>query len=407
MAGLCGWVFGETTAPKVDLNAEKVVAGNNAFGFELYGKLKGLGGNRGNVFMSPYSISTALGMTYAGARGNTEAQMAKVMHFEVGQGALHPAFGAIISDLKGRDKKAYELTTANALWAQKGYPFRKEYFELVMGNYGAGLENVDFAGATEEARRTINAWVEKETKDKIKELFKPGVLDDGTRLVLTNAIYFKGKWEEAFDKKRTKDEVFHVDAIMLRGQPIVPFMHMNARFKYWEGDGFQMLELPYKGDELAMVIFLPRAVDGLAKLEEKLTAENVMKWMGQMQSQEVEVALPRFKMESEFSLGGTLSAMGMTDAFSLERADFSGMTEKGQLYISAVVHKAYVEVNEEGTEAAAATGVAIAPTAVPEPRTPVVFKADHPFFFMIRDKGTGSILFMGRVVDPSGAEGRK
>ena len=386
----CWWAWAETAALKTDPNAEKVVAGNNTFGFELYGKLRG---QEGNLFLSPYSISTALGMTYAGARGNTEAQMAKVMHFGVGQEALHRAFAGIIGDLKGRDKKAYELTTANALWAQKGYPFRKEYFELVKHNYGAGLENLDFAGATEEARKTINAWVEKETKEKIKELFKPGVLDDQTRLVLTNAIYFKGKWATQFDKKLTKDDAFH----LAKGKDVtVPMMHVKAEFRYSEYAECKVLELPYVGEGLSMMVVLPAGVEGLGKLEEKLDAEHVDNWLGQMEEREVEVALPRFKVTSEFRLDDVLKAMGMTDAFSWERADFSGMTGKSDLFIGAVVHKAYVEVNEEGTEAAAATGVGM----MGKSEQPTIFQADHPFFFMIRDKKTGSILFMGRVMDP-------
>ncbi len=373
----------------------QVVAGNNAFAFDLYGKLKG---QEGNLFLSPFSISTALAMTCEGARGETETQMAKVLHFEEGVAVLHEAFGWIIKDVNGRGRKNYELSVANALWAQKNYTLRKEYVEVVRKGFGAGLENVDFVGATEEARKTINAWVEKQTKEKIKELIQPGVLNERTRLVLTNAIYFKGKWAQEFDKKLTKDEVFHV----AKGKDVrIPMMHQDAEFRYGETDGCQVLELPYRGDEMTMVVFLPKEVAGLGKLEERLTLETLNKWTEKMGRREVEVLLPRFKMEGEFSLKDVLIGMGMTDAFDPGKADFKGMTgEEKDLYVSAVVHKAYVDVNEEGTEAAAATGVVMKTQSIaPEP--PVVFKADHPFVFVIRDRKTGSILFMGRVVDPS------
>ena len=292
-----------------------------------------------------------------------------------------------------------ELAQANGLWAQKDYKFRKEYFDLVTQNYGAGVENLDFKGATEEARKTINAWVEKQTKDKVKELLTPGIITQLTRLVLTNAIYFKGEWETQFEKGKTKNEAF----TMADGTKAdVPTMHGKLEASYGEGEGFQMLELPYKGRELSMVVYLPNKADGIAELEGKLTAGDfaARKFGGELwrlHSREVEVALPKFKMTSEFRLDETLKAMGMKDAFG--DADFSGMTGGKELSIGAVVHKAYVEVNEEGTEAAAATAVVMegrAATAVP------VFRADHPFLFVIRDVRTGSVLFMGRVMDPRG-----
>jgi len=332
-------------------------------------------------------------MTHAGAKGNTEAQMAKVMHFEVGQGALHPAFAALIKDLNGRDKKSYALSVANALWAQKDYTFRKEYLAVVRDQYQAGIENLDFVGATEEARKTINAWVEKQTNDKIKELFKPGVLDDLTRLVLTNAIYFKGNWATQFDKKLTKDAPF----TLADGKKVdVPMMYRNGNFNYAQVEGFQMLELPYRGNELSMLVLLPEKADGIADLESKLTAVNLSKWLPLMHERKLPVYIPKFKMTSEFSLKQTLSSMGMPDAFNMAKADFSGMTGKKDLYIGAVVHKAFVDVNEEGTEAAAATGVVMETQAF----DPTVFRADHPFLFLIRDTKTGSILFMGRLSDP-------
>lgn len=390
---------GKKRAPEGDVKA--VVAGNSEFVLDLYAKLKDdpkIRGAGGNLFFSPYSISTALAMTWAGARGETEKQMAEVLHFTLPQNRLHPAFGALENRLNAAGKKGgYELNVASALWGQRGYDFLQEFLELTRKNYGAGLRDVDFAKKTEKTRRTINAWVEKQTKDKIKELIKPGVLDSLTRLVLTNAIYFKGDWAIQFDKKDTRDAPFTVTP----GQKVkVPMMYLKADFKYWADSRLQVLELPYKSDELGMVVLLPRKIDGLAELEKSLTSKNLEQWLAKLQKQEVVVYLPRFKLLSEFSMAELLGAMGMKDAFSAE-ADFSAMTGKKELFISAVLHKAFVKVNEEGTEAAAATGVAMRLTAVR--RTPV-FRADHPFVFMIKDNRSGSILFMGRVTNPGQAK---
>jgi len=400
--------------PKDDTKA--LVEGNNAFALDLYAKLRE---QEGNLFFSPFSISTALGMTYAGARGETEAQMAKVLRFpsdEVHiavqveqqgfqaqkilhipwpQEKLHPAFKALIEDLNARQKKgAYELSVANALWGQKGYAWLDEFLKITRDNYGAGLREVDFVTDTEGARKTINDWVEKETKEKIKELVPAGVLDELTRLVLTNAIYFKGKWASQFEKEATQDAMF------MPGGPggehlMVPTMHQTEDFGYMETEGFQALELPYVENELSMIVFLPKKMDGLAELEKSFTADNLAKWLPELHKQEVQVELPRFKMTSEFRLDQVLKSMGMTDAFSLPPADFSGMDGKKDLFISAVLHKAFVDVNEEGTEAAAATAVVAVGGRVLER-----FRADHPFLFLIRDNRTGSILFMGRVTNP-------
>jgi len=377
-------------APEADKKA--VVKGNTAFALELYAKLKE---QQGNLFLSPFSISTALAMTYAGARGQTAAQMARVLHFELDSQRLHPTFRSLDHELRsGGKERGYELSVANALWAQKGYGFLKQFLDLTRANYGAGLREVDFARATETARRTINAWVEKETRDKIKELLKPGVLKPLTRLVLTNAIYFKGNWASQFDKKRTRNEPF----TLLSGKRTqVPMMHQKAKFGYMETSSFHALELPYAGNELSMVVFLPRTVNGLPGFEKSFTAENLATSLSGLRRREVIVAMPRFKTTSEFALASVLKSMGMTDALSMPPADFSGMNGRRDLFIQAVVHKAYVDVNEEGTEAAAATGVVVGITSV---RRRLVFRADHPFLFLIRDKRSGSILFLGRVVDP-------
>lgn len=392
--------------------AETVVKGANEFALELYAKLSE---QEGNLFFSPYSISTALAMTYAGARGGTELEMAEVLHFPVATSIapgtepalglarereqFHLMFGALIKDLNTRGGKgAYELTVANALWGQKGYGFLREFLELVETSYEGKLNEVDFKAATEAARQTINAWVEKKTRGKIRDLIAKGVLSTLTRLVLTNAVYFKGNWAKRFEADSTRDGPF----VLLDGKKIdVPMMNQAGEFKYMEMEDFQGLELAYVDEELSMIIFLPKVFDGLGEFEKTLTSENLSKWTAELREQKVIVSIPKFKMTSEFALAGVLKSMGMKDAFSQQKADFSGMNGRRDLFISAVIHKAYVDVNEEGTEAAAATAVVVGVTSVrPEP-TPV-FCADHPFVFFIRDNQSGSILFIGRVTNPKG-----
>jgi len=397
----------DKTTANEETNKQLIVAGNNKFALELYAKLSG---KEGNLFFSPYSISTALAMAHAGARGVTEAQMAKVLHFPVidkpgtelssmlirEKQRFASVFGKIIEDLNNRGKKGgYELRVANALWGQEGYEFLEEFLELIKSNYDGRLNEVDFIRATEAARKTINTWVEKKTDDKIKNLIQKGVLDSMTRLVLTNAIYFKGNWAKQFKEDRTKDAPF----TLANGRKVdVAMMNQTGQFNYMEAESFQGLELPYVDDELSMVILLPKEFDGLDKFEKTLTAENLSKWLGKLRNREVRVSVPKFKMTSQFALASVLKSMGMTDAFS-PNADFSGMNGRRDLFISAVIHKAYVDVNEEGTEAAAATAVTMKLTSVGPARIPV-FRADHPFLFLIRDNHSDSILFIGRVMNP-------
>ena len=409
MMSLAGGGF--TNEPmKADTNEDvKGVAwGNNCFAIGLYQKL---GADEGNLFFSPYSISTALAMTYAGAKGETREQMAQALCFPTSPDILKKlrparesmtqeefarAFGLIVKDLNargGQDK--YELRVANALWGQEDYKFLPDFVRLVEEQYGGALREVDFVRATERARQTINAWVEKQTNDKIKDLISPGVLDAMTRLVLTNAIYFKGNWATQFKEDRTREAPF---TLLDGGKVQAPMMNQKEQFGYMETDGLQGLEMPYVGEELSMVILLPRETAGIGDLEKELTAEKVAEWLGTIHKRDVIVSVPKFKMTSKFNLGKVLRAMGMTAAFS-ENADFSGMTGSGDLFISAVVHQAYVDVNEEGTEAAAATGVVMRLTSAAPERIPV-FRADHPFIFLIRDKVSGSILFLGRVMNP-------
>jgi len=376
---------------------QAIVKGNNEFALELYAKLRT---QEGNLFFSPYSISTALAMAYAGARGETESQMAKALHFFTTpstSGGFASEFGAIVKDLNVRGAKGgYELNVANALWGQRGYGFLAEFLEPIKNNYGGELNEVDFINASETARQTINSWVEKQTRNKIKDLIQQGVLDSMTRLVLTNAIYFKGNWARQFEKDKTKESPF----TLISGKEVnVPMMNQTAEFNYMEADDFQGLELPYVNDELSMIILLPRKVDGLSGLEKILVMEKFSGWLSELGKREVIVSVPKFKMTSQFSLADVLRSMGMTDAFSV-KANFSGMNGKRDLFISAVVHKAYVDVYEEGTEAAAATAVVMKTTSVMPGQIPV-FRADHPFLFLIRDNKTGSILFIGRAMNPS------
>ncbi len=385
------------TARLKDAEVRSIAEGTNAFALDLYAKLKG---REGNLFFSPYSISTALAMTYAGARGETAFQMANCLHFALGQERLHPAFKRLIDDLNARaGGESYELSVANALWGQKGKTFIEEFTKLLEDNYAAGMKEADFENEADAARRKINAWVEKETRGRIKDLIGPGVLDELTRLVLANAVYFKGAWLSAFREHNTRDRDFTLHG---GGKVKVRMMWRCGGFWYRDFDGLQVLELPYRGGGLSMAVLLPAEHDGLPELEETLTAGRLRGWLGRLRWREVSVYLPKFRMTSGFSLARTLASMGMPDAFVYRRADFSGIDGTRELFISHVLHKAFVDVNEEGTEAAAATAAVMKPGRRPpgRQRIPPVFRADRPFMFLIRDRRTGSVLFMGRVVNP-------
>jgi serpin B len=376
---------------------ERVVSGNTVFGVELYDQLRG---RPGNLFLSPYSVSTALAMTHAGARGDTAAQMADTLHLELPPNRLHAAFAALQKAINapGADRP-YQLHVANALWGQAGLDFQTDFLAITRTHYGAGFREVDFASDPEAARQRVNAWVEEQTREKIRDLLPMGTVTPLTRLILTNAIYFKGDWAHAFPKAATRTEDFQVAP----GQTVpAPLMHQSGRFGYTETDQVQVLELPYKGDTLGMTIVLPRKVDGLEGVERSLSAEALTGWMNTLQPRQAQVALPRFKIESQAELTKALSALGMPAAFSDRTADFSGIAGKPhELYITAVLHKAFVDVNEVGTEAAAATGVVVGVRSAIPAQPPVVFRADHPFLFLIRDRATGSVLFLGRVVNPT------
>jgi serpin B len=382
----------------VPVPAAKSAAASNQFGWDLYAKL-GSKAEGENLFFSPTSISMALGMTYAGARGDTAEQMAKVLHWEGEQAGIHADMAGWIAHLNAIDQgQEYELRVANRLWAQRGYAFLPEFLKITRERYRAELGQVNFESQTEQARQTINRWVEQQTAQKIENLLPRGAIEARTKLVLTNAIYFKGDWETPFKKSATRDEDFQVSSSNKRP---VPMMRMREDFRFARGDGLKVLEMPYKGGSLSAVIVLPDEVDGLAKVEEGLSADRWKEWMGKLGRKEVDVHLPRFKLTCDFSLSEALVELGMPLAFDEGSADFSGMNGKHDLFISEALHKAYVDVNERGTEAAAATAVLIAPaSAAREPEKPEEFHADHPFLFAIWDGRAGAALFVGRVMDP-------
>jgi len=379
-------------APAAAQSPERgLVNGNTDFAFALYRQVRE---DRGNIFFSPYSISTCLGMVYAGARAETAAQMAEVLHFAV-EADLHPTFQDLQASIDAIGKNGdVRLLVANALWAQKDYVFLPAFLDLTSRYYDAAVNAVDFAGEAEAVRLRINSWVEGKTNDKIKGLLPPGILTPLTRLVLTNAVYFKGTWDNSFDRSMTTDEYFYRT---LEDPAKVPMMKTTGEYGYLEGEGFHMLEMPYAGGDLSMVILLPEHHDGLKPFEDRLNAQDLGLWLGAMTIRTIDVHLPKFTMVSKFKLGKTLAAMGMPDVF-LPQADLSGIDGTRELYLAEVIHQAFVDINEEGTEAAAATAAPLLLRALPMPNPQ--FKADHPFVFLIREKSTRNILFLGRVLDP-------
>ncbi|HEX9913489.1 MAG TPA: serpin family protein [Candidatus Bathyarchaeia archaeon] len=361
------------------------VDASNAFALDLYGRYSAADDN---LFYSPYSISTALSMTYEGARGTTAEEMRSVFHLSEDDDVRRPGAARTFNILNGKDRP-YTLVTANALWMREGYPFKEDYVQAIQDYYGGEANPLDF-GDTVEAAGTINGWVEERTYEKIKDLFSPSDLE-GALLVLTNAIYFKGDWAGQFDEADTTATDFHVTPTETVE---VDMMSLEGSFNYANTSEAQVLELPYKGGDLSMIVILPEEND-IHGFEAGLTLETYGEWVSQLESTKLNVFLPKFKLETKYDMGRDLAEMGMPTAFSGE-ADFSGISDGG-MFISKVIHQAYVDVNEEGTEAAAATGVVTLSSA------PMLeeFRADHPFIFVIRDRDTGLILFMGRVIDPS------
>ncbi len=390
---------------RADLDA--LVAGNSAFAFDLYQVLRT--DTDDNLFYSPYSVSLALAMTYAGARATTAQQMADTLRFTLPPDRLHPAFNALDLDLTGRgvaeapsvpetqEPTRFQLHLANAIWGQSGYAFQTEFLDVLARYYGAGLRTLDFQNAPEAARGTINEWVSEQTEERIQDLLPPDAIHALTRLVLTNAIYFNAGWIYPFEEYATEEELF---TLLDGSQVTVPMMNQTERFGYSAGNGYQAVQLPYHNN-IAMLIMLPEE-GRFADFEAALDAQQVQAVVDDLSFSDVKLKMPKFEIEAaRFSLRDALTTMGMPDAFDPDLADFSGMDGTRELFIDNVIHQASITVDEEGTEAAAATAVIVGVTSAPmEPSTPVEMTIDRPFVFMIRDTTTGTILFVGRIVHP-------
>ena len=392
----------------VNQDRDQLACDNGNFAFDLYRALSD--DEEGNLFFSPFSISQVLAMAYAGARGETERQMADTLRYGLPQNRLHPAFNALDLALHSRgearsgstgpdeESTRFRLNIANAVWGQEGFEFHGDYLDTLAENYDGEIRPLDFHAAPEESRVTINDWVAEETEGKIKNLFPQGSIGLETRLVLTNAIYFNAAWRLPFYPGNTVDSPFH----LLDGRKVVvPMMtadHKRKPFSYAQGDGFQAIEIFYHTNEVSMIALLPDE-GKFEEFENSLTAEVLEEVLEELEGREITLTMPRFEYASDFRLKETLSLMGMSDAFG-KTADFSGITDAKELRISTVVHKAFVSVDEKGTEAAAATGVAY-PEDFCCDEEPILVTLDRPFIFLIRDRPTGAILFLGRMMDPS------
>ena len=371
----------------------------NAFAFDLYQVFTEEGEN---VFYSPYSIAMALAMTYAGAEGETEAQMADTLRITLAEPTTHAAFNALDQAItqRGQDIEeemgtGFELNVANAIWGQEGYPFRAEYLDLLAQHYGTGLRTLDFSASPEAAREAINEWVRLETEGKIEELIPRGGLNELARLVLTNAIYFKAAWQYQFTEELTEELPFTT----LEGDEVrVPMMKQTLQIRYADGETYQAIEMPYVGSFMSMVVVMPDE-GSFEAFEDSLDAERMNSVIDSMEGQNVALTMPKFEYDASYQMNETLSEMGMPDAFSSEAANFSGIDGSMDLFIQNVIHKAYVSVDETGTEAAAATGVTVGVTSAPA--EPIQVEIDHPFIFVIRDIESGTLLFVGRVLNPS------
>jgi serpin B len=376
------------------------VDANNLFAADLYTRLGNDPENAGkNIFFSPFSISSALAITYEGARANTADEIRTVFHFPNDTTVLRMGYFAVNAEINRGDAN-FTLRTANALWAEKNFPFLPLYTGTVTHFYAANATNLDFASHPEDSRVTINRWTEEKTNNLIRDLIPPGVIDTMTRLVITNAIYFKGTWLQQFNTTKTTEEDFHVTSGKTVRVPMMQRTDEDSVYRYAATDDLQILELPYanqSGSGLSMLVLLPREHD-LSAVHRALTPANMTTLRDAMTPTRVDVYLPKFRLETEYRLDRDLAAMGMPTAFT-DGADFSGMDGAKDLSISAVIHKAYVDVNEEGTEAAAATAVVIRLTSAGS--GPEVFYANHPFLFLIRDNKSGAILFLGQVSDPT------
>lgn len=390
-------VAGATNPKSSDGAIRRLVEGQAEFAANLYSQIAP---QPGNLLLSPYSIQEALAMTYAGARGATASQMAATLGFGAVGGDLHGAFAALDAALQPAEspyRPPLTLRIANGLWGDQSAAFRSDFKSTLDEDYGAPLTQVDFRRDCEAARRSINTWVAEKTEGRIPDIFPPGSIHAGTRLALANAIYLRASWLHPFEPNATQDDDFH----RLDGRTVrVPMMNQTEHLLYAERDSAQIVQLPYTGGPLAMLIVVPK-LGGFAAFEAALDAERIAGLTRDVRPTKVRLTMPRFEYTTGLALIDPLMALGMRDAFDGARADFSGMTGERGLKIDAVVHKAYIRVDEIGTEAAAATGVAVGITSMPPPEKPVVMKIDRPFLFFILHTQSNALLFMGRVVDPS------
>jgi serpin B len=371
---------------------DSVVQGNTAFTVDLYGQIEK---QTGNLCFSPYGVSSSLAMTYAGARGRTEQEIATTMHFKPSQEALHGAFRAVGASIQGLERSGIAITQANSLWCQTASQLDDNYVSLLRNNYQAEALRADFSDCSASANK-INSWFLDRTKGKIKNIVESRQITPSTRAILCNAVYFKGEWATKFDKSTTKAESFYTGPEL---SVMVPMMRAESKFKIVREDDFSLLELPYVGKKLSMLLFLPTANDGLQDFEKQFTADHLKLWLAKLnQASEAKafVRVPRLKMSCSLALSDTLGQMGMPSLFSEKDSDLSGITGKRDLFISSIVHQATLDVSEEGTEAAAGTAAQVKTKS-----QPLSFIANHPFFFLLVENRSGNILFCGRVINPS------
>jgi serpin B len=398
---------GAMLAGAQDDDMNEIVAGNNAFAFDIYHKA--VAGSSDNLIFSPFSIAQAFGMAMAGTDGTTEQQMRDVLHITLPRDQFDPAFSALNANLTDRESSVppdsgdvFQFNVANSLWAQESFPFRQSYIDQMQSYYDGGLFTVDFVSVPDAVRERINGWIADQTQDKIRDMLPPGVINPDTRMVLVNAIYFKASWDTPFEDFNTQDDTF----TLLDGSTVtVPMMFQQESLGYALGDGFQAVELPYLGGEMAMLAIVPEA-GAFERIEAGLDAQQFNTIRNQLTYGDVQLTMPRFEFETDLNLKPPLVDLGMTDAFDPERADFNRMFDpaqvNGNLYITDALHKAYIGVDEAGTEAAAATAIVMGITSAPMPSEPVIIRLDRPFIYAIYDRVTGSVLFLGRVMNPAG-----
>lgn len=389
------WTGVQASEPEAPASAETVVHANNAFAWHLFDELREA---PGNLLISPYNIASALMIAGAGAAGQTAAEISETLHLPGAPLEELPTWGELEKRLAqaGREGPT-TLDLANSLWLDAALQLQTGYLDSVTKYLAGEIKQVDFQSEPDAAREKINAWVEEKTREMIKDLLAPGTVDADTRMIIATAIYFLGQWSQPFEKDRTEELPFYLAPDQERN---VPMMQQSERHSYFENEQVRILEMPYSGGDFSMVLMLPVEKHGLAKLEADLDPDLFEEWMGQLRSRKVEVTLPRFKFEWKETLNRTLQGMGMKKAFIPDQADFSGMTGDRSLFVGMVVHQAAIEVDEVGTEAAAATAIEMRVTAMPPPEDPAVFRADHPFLFGIRDRRNDALLFLGRLADP-------